>query len=44
VLGLRKLTIGEYVAGRDPVAGAVYLVLLVHFALMPLLVTRTDPA
>jgi hypothetical protein len=37
VLGLRGLTIGEYVAGRDPVAGTVYLLLLGLFALMPLL-------
>ena len=40
VLGLRGLTIGEYFAGRDPVAGTVYFVMLGVFALMPLLVAR----
>jgi hypothetical protein len=40
VLRLRGLTIGEYVAGRDPVAGTVYLVMLGVFTLMPLLVRR----
>ncbi|MBI3622063.1 MAG: hypothetical protein HY208_07760 [Nitrospirae bacterium] len=34
-LGLRGLTIGEYLAGRDPVSGTVYLALLGLFALMP---------
>ena len=36
-LRLRGLTIREYVASRDPVSGSVYLVLLLLFALMPLL-------
>ena len=36
-LRLRGLTIREYVASRDPVSGTVYLVLLLLFALMPLL-------
>jgi len=40
VLGIRGLTIGEYLASRDPVAGTVYVVLLVVFAVMPLLVAR----
>ncbi len=40
VLWLRKVTLAEYVASRDPVAGAVYLVLLGVFAVMPLLVAR----
>ena len=40
VLWLRGLTVGEYVAGRDPVAGTVYLVMLGVFAVMPLLVAR----
>jgi hypothetical protein len=40
VLRLRGLTIGEYVAGRDPVAGTVYVVMLVVFTLMPFLVRR----
>jgi hypothetical protein len=40
VLWLRGLSIGEYVAGRDPVSGTVYLVMLGLFALMPLFVAR----
>jgi hypothetical protein len=40
VLWLRGLTIGEYFAKRDPVAGAVYIVMLGVFAMMPLLVAR----
>ena len=40
VLWLRGLTMGEYVASRDPVAGTVYLVMLGVFAIMPLLVAR----
>jgi hypothetical protein len=40
VLWLRGLTIREYLAGRDPVAGTAYLIMLVVFALMPLLVAR----
>lgn len=35
VLSLRGLTMTEYVAGRDPVAGVAYLVLLAVFAGMP---------
>ena len=38
VLWLRGLTLRAYVAGRDPVAGSVYLLSLALFALMPLLV------
>ena len=40
VLGVRGLTIGEYLASRDPVAGTVYIVMLGIFAVMPLLVAR----
>ena len=40
VLRLRGLSIAEYVATRDPVAGAVYLLSLGFFALAPLLVVR----
>ena len=40
VLWLRGLTIGEYLASRDPVAGTVYLVMLGILAFMPLLVAR----
>src|SRR3990172_621321 len=38
VLWFRGLTIGEYFARRDPVAGTVYIVMLGGFAMMPLLV------
>ena len=40
VLRLRGLTIDEYLTGRDPVAGTVYIVMLGIFAVMPLLVAR----
>jgi len=40
VLRLRGLTIGEYVASRDPLSGTVYLASLAAFAVMPLLVAR----
>ncbi len=35
---LRRLTIREYLASRDPVAGTVYLVMLAIFSVMPLFV------
>lgn len=38
VLWIRGLTIADYLASRDPVAGAVYALLLAAFALMPMLV------
>lgn len=40
VLRLRGLSIGEYFASRDPVAGAVYYMMLGVFAVMPLLIAR----
>jgi hypothetical protein len=40
VLWLRGLSIREYLAGRDPVAGTVHYLMLGAFALMPLLVAR----
>lgn len=40
VLGLRDLSLGQYLAERDPVAGSVYLVLLGVFAAMPWLMGR----
>ncbi len=40
VFWLRGLSLGEYVAGRDPVSGTVYVVMLLVFAVMPLLVLR----
>ncbi len=42
VVWLRHQPIGEYVASRDPVSGSVYLFMLGVFALMPLLVGRTQ--
>jgi hypothetical protein len=38
VLGLRGMTIADYFASRDPVAGTVYAAMLVVFAVLPLLV------
>jgi hypothetical protein len=35
VLAMRGLSISQYFAERDPVAGSVYVVLLVVFAVMP---------
>ncbi len=40
VFWLRGLTIDQYFASRDPVAGAAYIVMLGVFAMMPLLVGR----
>ncbi len=40
VLWLRRLSIREYLATRDPVSGTVYYVMLGVFAIMPLLVAR----
>ena len=40
VLGLQDLSIREYLAERDPVAGTVYMVMLIIFAAMPWLVGR----
>ena len=36
VLLLRGISIAEYFAERDPVAGTVYYIMLMAFALMPL--------
>lgn len=44
VLRLRGLSIGEYLATRDPVAGTVYYIMLGLFAIAPLLVNRTQIA
>lgn len=40
VLRLRGLSVAEYIQERDPVSGTVYYLMLVIFALMPLLVAR----
>jgi len=38
VVGLRGLTIGEYVGTRDPYSFSAYIVSLIVFAAMPLIV------
>ena len=43
VLWLRQQTIAQYLAGRDPVGGAVYIVLLLVFAAMPFFWARRAP-
>ena len=40
VLWVRGISIKNYLATRDPVSGTVYYVMLVLFAIMPLLVAR----
>ena len=40
VLGLRGLSVHEYLAKRDPVSGTAYYFLLVVFAVMPMLIAR----
>ena len=40
VLWLRGLTLADYFRERDPVSGTVYYLLLVAFAVMPLLIGR----
>lgn len=44
VLSLRGLTFEEYLRSRDPLAGGVYVVLLLLFAFMPLLMGRFTEA
>jgi hypothetical protein len=44
VLWIRGLTIAKYLAGRDPIAGTAYVVLLAAFALMPSLGVRRSPS
>ncbi len=40
VLWLRGMSFSEYLASRDPVSGTVYYLMLLVFAIMPLLVAR----
>jgi hypothetical protein len=40
VLWIRGVSLGDYVADRDPVAGSVYLTMLVLFSLLPWLLSR----
>ncbi len=44
VLGLRGMSLQEYIASRDPVSGIVYLVMLLVFALMPLAIAKKTKA
>lgn len=44
VLSLRGVSIGEYLATRDPVTGTVYYIMLGLFAIAPLLISRTQPS
>lgn len=43
VLWLRGLTLAEYFRERDPVSGTVYYLLLLVFAIMPLIVSAWHP-
>ena len=40
VLKIERLTLAQYIAGRDPVSGTVYVLMLMVFAVMPLLVAK----
>jgi len=44
VLGLQGLSVREYLAERDPVAGGVYVAMLFIFTVMPWLVGKTRGA
>lgn len=39
-VAIQDQSLGEFVASRDPVSGAVYLVMLGVYAAMPLIITR----
>lgn len=39
-VAIQERSLGEYITSRDPVSGIVYLVMLVLFALMPLIMAR----
>lgn len=41
---LQDQSVAQYVAGRDPVSGLAYLVMLVVFALMPCVLARVEDA
>ena len=40
---LQRQSVADYIAGRDPVSGSVYVLLLLVFALMPALLARLRP-
>jgi hypothetical protein len=42
VLGLQRLTVDDYLASRDPVAGTVYVLMLVVFTSLPVFVARKN--
>ena len=42
VLRLRGLSLAEYISGREPVAFAVYLAMLIVFAAAPVFVRRSE--
>jgi hypothetical protein len=44
VLAIRRVSFSQYLAQRDPVAGSVYVAMLVVFAVMPWLLGRTMSA
>ena len=44
VLFVRRQTLGDYFASRDPIAGTAYVVALLLYAAMPLLVVRARRA
>ncbi len=39
-VAIQKQSLGDYIASRDPVSGSVFLLMLVLFALMPLIIAR----
>lgn len=44
VLRLRGVSIGEYLATRDPGTGTLYYIMLGLFAIAPSLISRTQPS
>ena len=44
VAALQHRSIGEYIANKDPVAGTIFLVMLMLFALMPVILGRLQLA
>jgi hypothetical protein len=40
VFALQQRSLAQYVAGRDPISGSVYLLMLWVFALMPLILAK----
>jgi len=44
VLGVRGLSLAEYIASRDPVSSIVYLAMLGIYALMPFILGWSNPS